>query len=657
MDKNHLFDLFFASGLEEGFSPFLKSSSRKWGKNLPLKSSLLAAFLLLFSFLLSFFSPPSAHIFLVFVFFLVGIPALMDSFKGLLSLEIDIDLLMTLSAFVSLGIGRAFEGALLLVLFKLSASMEKTVTQKAKGAVYDLHQLSPTKAWVVQENGHLLEKSTQEIEVKTSILVKAGEIVPLDGLLLEGDSHYSIAHLTGEALPLKTERGIEIPAGAKILEKSVILQVTKAKSQSTLTKILGLITQASEAKPKAERFLDTWGEKYALAIIFLTVFFAISFPLFFNLPFLGFEGSIYRALTFMIAASPCALIIATPTAYLSAISSCARKGILLKGGVTLDALAKCTKISFDKTGTLTTGSLSLSEILPLNEPASLFSLNQALQVAFSLERNVVHPISEAILKKAEEKRLSVLKIENFETKPGFGLQGKVKIGNHFHFAFLGLLEKGLSFLPEKERTILEKTLQEKKEEKILALLILEKAAFLFCFTDPIRKEAKEAICALKKDSLKTLMLTGDHEINAKKVGSLLGIDEIYADLRPEKKLEIVEKISQKESLSMIGDGINDAPSLARASVGISMGKIGSSAAIEASDVILLQEDLTVLAWLLRKAKKTHLLVKQNLSFALLVILFASFFALYGFIPLWLAVLLHEGGTILVGLNSLRLLKR
>lgn len=657
MSHSHSFDPFFASGLEESASPFLTLSSKKWGAYLSLKSSLLAAFLLLLSFLLSFSFLPLAHLLLTFVFFLVGVPAFIESFEDTIQGKINIHLLMTLSAFISLGISREFEGALLLVLFELSSAMEEQVTQKAKGAVQDLHELSPSKAWVVQEGGYLLETSVKEIAAKTPILVKVGEIVPLDGKVIEGISHYSIAHLTGESLPIKSHPGVEIPAGAKILDQPVLLEVTRTSNDSTLMRILNLITQAAGAKPKVERFLDRWGEAYAMGIIGLTCAFALLLPWLFSLPFLGYDGSIYRALTFMIAASPCALIIATPTAYLSAISACARKGILLKGGVTLDALARCQSISFDKTGTLTTGSLEMTEMICLQEGPLPFSNELALQIAYALERNVVHPISSAILELAKRKNLSPYPLDTFRAEPGRGLYATVGIGEVSYPVFLGLPEAAWQQLSSSELSLLKKKLSFYEGEKLISLLLIGKTVFLLTFTDEIRKEAKQAIEILKKKSMHTLMLTGDHLPNAEKVGKLLAIHQIYAELRPEKKLEMVANLSEQAGLAMVGDGVNDAPSLARATVGISMGTVGSTAAIEASDVILLKEDLLLIPWLLQKAKATVSIVRQNLSFALFIILFTAAFALYGFIPLWLAVLLHEGGTILVGLNSLRLLKK
>lgn len=641
MKTPYLFDEFFASGQEESVSPFLTSSSRKWSHHLTLKSASTAAFFLILSFSFSFVNQPLSYLFLSLVYFLSGTPALIASINDLKNLEINIDVLMTLAAFVAVSIDSGLEGALLLVLFELSHGLEEMVSAKAKSALHNLNQIAPKFAHVIDDNGILFEKSVREITIGTKVLVKNGEIVPLDGKVVEGSSSVNLVHLTGESIPDPKTAGDPIPAGARNLESALVVEVERTSSDSTLTRMIQLITAAQEAKPRVQRWLDRFGQYYATTIICLTFFFALVLPLLFSLAYFGHEGSIYRSLAFLIAASPCALIIATPTAYLSAISACARKGILLKGGVTLDALASCSIIAFDKTGTLTTGDLSCTSIESLR--GGTISSEEALSVAFGLERQVVHPIASAICRLAQEKKIAAAEITSFKSIPGFGLEGlyrnqPVAIG-----------------LPEH---ILKQSLNTSSDEAlVLAVLSIGQEAFLFRFTDQVREESPSLMQKLKKISLRPIMLTGDNQKNAHFVGKLLGIDEIYANLRPEDKLNKIAELSQKASLAMVGDGMNDAPALARATVGISMGRIGSATAVDASDAVLLNDDLHLLSWLFQKARQTMRVVKQNLILAFGVILLATTPALLGLIPLWLAVILHEGGTLLVGLNSLRLLKR
>ncbi len=646
----YLFDEFFASGKEESISPFLTPDSRTWGKNLSLRSALFSVVFLLIAFIASFFSPSLYIISLSLVYFLSGTPALIDAINDIRKLEINIDVLMTLAALLSVVIGSELEGALLLVLFEVSGAMEDTVAHKTKGALNDLHELSPRSAFVLQPNGETTERAVREIQPGEHLLIKAGEIVPLDSTVIAGSSYVSLKHLTGESEPISKKSGDPLPAGARNLDGTLSALVTRSSTDSTLSRIIQLITQAQEAKPRIQRLLDRFGKWYALSIIALFFFFALTLPLFTSLPYLGTEGAIYRALTFLIAASPCALIIATPTAYLSAISSCAKKGILLKGGVILDALARCTRIAFDKTGTLTTGDLQCTGMAALSGNGKIDE-TAALSIAATLEQHATHPIGNAICALALARGLSKLPLQDFRSHPGSGLEATVLLDEKWVQAYIGQA----SFIHTKAPSLPEDFAASAKDAR--TFLYIEGSLFSLSFTDALREETMDAIATIRKEhSLHLAMLTGDSLKNAKVIAQKLGIDETAADLRPEDKLAKVAEWA-KEGLIMIGDGINDAPALARATVGISMGRIGSASAVEASDVVLIRDDLSVLSWLLTKAKKCTSIVKQNLLLAISVIFLASIPALLGFVPLWLAVILHEGGTVIVGLNSLRLLKR
>jgi Cd2+/Zn2+-exporting ATPase len=647
----YLFDEFFASNREESISPFLTPDSRKWGKNVPLKSALLSAMLLAIAFATWLVQPPAGYLLLTFVYFLVGTPALIAALDDLRNLEINIDVLMTVAALLSVLIGSGFEGALLLVLFELSASMEEAVTKKTRSALLNLNRLAPRSACVIAEDGTLFERAVSEIAIGEQLLIKAGELVPLDGEVVAGSSFVNLVHLTGESHPVPKKPQDEVQAGARNLDGTLTVKVTRTSSDSTLARIIQLITQAASTKPKLERLLDKFGKRYALTIMILSVGFAALLPVFFALPYLGTEGAVYRALTFLIAASPCALIIATPTAYLSAISSCARKGILLKGGVILDALANSSVIAFDKTGTLTTGKLTCASLLSVFPEGA--DTTRALSIAAALERNAVHPVAEAICAYAESKKAPSVSLEDFKASAGFGLEGSI----HGQPVFIGHPEFILTKIPPSKHAEWERVKdQMRREGHLTTLLLVGEELFAFHFTDMLRPSLFEVLSQLKKH-LQVVMLTGDHVDNAHYVAKELGIDEVFANLRPEDKLTKVEELSKQGGLIMVGDGVNDAPALARATVGISLGKIGSMAAVDASDIVFLQDDLTLLNWLMRKAHQTLAIVKQNLTLSMGVILLATTPALLGIVPLWAAVILHEGGTVLVGLNSLRLLRR
>jgi len=653
-----LFNEFIESGLEESISPFLTSRSQAWGKHLSLKASVLAGILLLISFILYQLDITNpAYLLLVLVYFLAGVRSLINAIEDLSNLIVNIDVLMTLAAFLSIIIGSGMEGGLLLVLFSLSGSIEDTVTAKAKSALSNLRELAPPQAFVMAEDGTLFEKSVKDIVVGTKILVKSGEVVPLDGTVIEGVSSVNLIHLTGENLPVTKKIGDTVPAGARNLEGSLLISISHTSTESTLARLITLITQAQDAKPKLQRWIDKLSHGYAMTIILLALLFAGLLPLFISIPYLGVEGSVYRALTFLIAASPCALVIAIPIGYLSAISACAKKGILLKGGIILDALASCKIIAFDKTGTLTTGELSLTQIKPLQD-SSENDLHDALRIALSLERNVVHPIAKAICNFAQERKLLPFPITEYKSIPGYGVIANVLIQEKIRSVYVGKPDYILETLSAGSKSLFEEeNMKSKKEGLLLAVLKIDKKLFLLQFKDEPRENIKHLLQTLKnRFSLRLLMLTGDHKSSAYSIAKELGIDEVYAELLPEEKLSLVTKFSTESTLAMIGDGINDAPALARATVGISMGKVGSTTAIDASDIVLLHDNIELLDYLIAKSHATRRIIFENVCVAFAAIIFASIPALFGIVPLWLAVILHEGGTVIVGLNSLRLLK-
>lgn len=647
-----LFDEFFESGMEESISPFLTPETRGYGKGLHLKASLCAAALLVCAYILSFFPDQKAAfaLCLLFVYFLAGVPALIGALSDLLDFEVNIDVLMTLAAFLSILIGSGKEGGLLLVLFSFSGALEEMVSSKAKGALSALRELAPTKAWVLHPDGRRIERAIYDIGVGELIFVQVDQIVPLDGVVVAGRSSVNLAHLTGESLPLLKKEGDEVPSGARNLETALTLRVTHTSSDSTLSRIIALITRAQESKPTVQRWIDKATDTYALSIILLALLFALLLPFVTSLSYLGPGGSIYRALTFLIAASPCALVIAIPISYLSAISATARQGVLLKGGIALDKLAACRTLAIDKTGTLTEGRLSCLGISTFGK----LSLNEGLALALALERHSSHPIARAIVSYAEARGIAPLPVTEFKQHPGLGVEGlyegkKLQIGNR---EFLS------SQLTPALRTLIEPELEMiKRRGEQVSLLLFQENLLLFRFKDLVRRESAEAIARLQREcKIEPVMLTGDHLHAARAIADEVGIYTVYAELRPEDKLRHVKHLADQGPLAMVGDGINDAPALAAAMCGIACGQFGSGAAIASADIVLLRDQMDLLPGLFHMAHKTRAIVKQNLFLAIGAIAFAVLPALWGMIPLWLAVVLHEGGTVLVGLNALRLLR-
>lgn len=650
-----VFRRFFELGLEESASPFLNLRAQKISKNLALKTAIFSALMLCFSYTLSFIPScrPLAEATLMSVYVVAGIPSLIAAVEDVvLRLEINIDVLMTVAAFAALFLGNGFEGALLLVLFSLSGALEDTVTLRAKSSLRTLHHLVPTKALVIADDGRESERAVQDIEPGMRIFVPAGEIIPLDGVVEEGTSTMSFAHLTGENLPQRKIPGDRVPSGARLVEGSLTIKVTHTSGESTVAKIVQLIIKAQETKPRLARWFDHFSRGYAVSIIFLAFLFCFAFPFIEGIAYLGREGSIYRSLAFLIAASPCALILAVPIAYLSVLSTCAKRGIVLKGGIVIDALNDCECIAFDKTGTLTLGELTLDRIESI---AATIDPAVALAVASSLERHSTHPIAKAVVASTGYEMALKFPTQEVKVIPGSGVEGTVQIGAIPYDAFVGIPAVVLARVAARSDQLKDAIARAEKETMVVAAMCIGEEVFLLTFKDTPRPFVKEMLASLKAKGKKILMLTGDRATNARVVAEHLGIDAFYADLRPEDKLEKITELS-KTGLAMVGDGINDAPALARATVGIAMGRVGSATAQEVADVILLNDSVELLDWLFTKAEKTKRIVVQNLVLAISVILFTSIPAICGYVPLWLAVILHEGGTVLVGLNALRLLR-
>jgi len=650
--ESFAFRAFLEMGQEESASPFLNKRGQRIARHLHLKVALFAGFLLLCSVLTS--SLALSEILLVAVYTLAGAPLLIQSIEDLFcDFDVNIDVLMTIAAFAAYFIGARYEGALLLVLFEASHSLEDFVTLKAKNALKHIHMIVPTKAVLLGKDGQTREIAIEDVKIGAKILVRAGEIVPLDSRVLAGSAFVDLKHLTGESKPIRKREHDEVVAGARVQDAALTLEVLHTSQESAVQKLVELITKAEESKPKLERWFDKFSRCYALTIICVSVISAVVFW-FQGLPLFQFEGAIYRALSFLIAASPCALVLAVPIAYLSALGASAKRGAVLKGGVVLDQLNASSIIAFDKTGTLTLGELELDECIGdnschLTEP-------ELMKAAASLERNATHPIAKAISKKFEQDTL--YPTSAIRVIPGVGVEGTVTIGAREFPAFIGDVERADTLLEKEAAHKIKKLAAEKNAEgKVTAFFSLHSYGFLLSFTDHPRPQVRDMLTRLKSKGKRLLMLTGDNSQVAEAIAKAVGITEVHANAKPEEKLRTIEELSSKFGLAMVGDGVNDAPALARATVGIAMGQMGSQITQEVADCILLNDNIELLDWLFDKAEKTKKIVRQNVGIALTAILGASVPALMGYVPLWMAVILHEGGTVLVALNATRLLRR
>lgn len=635
--------------MAEDNSPLLSKESRLFSHNLSLKAAYLSIFTYTLALLCHFIHAENVSLlFLVLTFFISGTPACIKSLENLRDGTINIDILMTAAAFGSIFINGALEGSLLLVLFAVSESLGQMVSDKAKSTLASLKNLAPTIAWIVQTDGSLKKTPVHLVKIGDIIRTKSGEIVPLDGEIVHGASSINLMHLTGEKVPKSCGIGSIVPAGAHNLEGSFDLKVLRTGADSTIAHIIHLVVQAQAAKPALQQRLDKYSSSYALMIFITASAIAVLVPLFSTIPFFGSHSAFYRALAFLIAASPCALIIAIPIAYLSSINSCAKHGVLLKGGVVLDRLVSCKAIVMDKTGTLTTGELTCVKCEHFGELEPDFYAR-----ILALEQSSSHPIAQAIVTFISNQKIAPLPADQYWTIPGEGVKGTFE-GTE---AFIGRVSSALPHIPQPLHNEIEQLIQQARNQgDICSLAYFKNHYAIFYFRDVIRPDAQQLVQTLHSAGYPIIMLTGDHKISADNIAGQLGIHEVYADLSPEDKLNKVRELAQKRHILMVGDGINDAPALAQATVGIAMGEAGSATAIDAADIVLLNDALSSLPWIIRKAKQTRRIVSQNLCLALAIILFISWPASLGIIPLWLAVVLHEGSTVIVGLNALRLLK-
>ncbi len=567
-----------------------------------------------------------------------GAFATIRAVQALKEKKIDVDLLMVLAALGAFYLGHPFEGVVLLFLFSLSSTLELLAMDKSRRAIRRLLSYKPQEALLLYED--------REIQVPSELLrpgdrvrLIPGTQVPTDGKILEGTGHFDTSHITGESIPILKRPGHAVYAGSLLLDGTVVYEVTRPMEESTLSKTIQMIKTAREHKGKTQRLADAFGQVYTLFVLVGSVLLYFLFRSWFGL---GHDVAFYRAMVFLVVASPCAVVLATPAAILSAIAHGARKGILFKGGAYVEQLGRVDTVAFDKTGTLTRGDIQIHGVVTLNGATS----EEVLQWAASLERYSEHPFARAIVAHARSQKLPLLPVEGFEYKVGLGVSGKVQ----GHEIFVGR--------PPKE------FLNGGETQHLLANGFTVVGVYkdgipigIITLSDVLREEAHEVVQTLHKIGIRRIvMLTGDRREVAKRIAETLGMDEYYAGLRPEEKVETLRKLqAQGRRLAMVGDGVNDGPVLATAEVGMAIGGVSTDVALETADVVLMRKELRNLPYAIQLARKARTIVLQNLAFALTVILVMVVLNFLGKVPLTLGVLGHEGSTVLVILNSLRLL--
>ncbi len=573
------------------------------------------------------------------------------SFGSLRKGEVDVDLLMVLAALGAAFVDHPFEGAMLLFLFSLSNVLQNFAMERSRNAIQSLMKLRPDEI-NCQVNGQLEIRAVAEVEPGTRVLVKPGESIALDGKVISGQSAVDESSLTGESLPVSKKTGDTLFSGTVNQSGSLEYEVTKCEAESTLSKIIAMVESAQSEKASSQRFLEKAEQYYAMGVILFTLGL-----IFIPWKLMGevFSTSFYRAMTVMVVASPCALIISTPAAFLSAIGGAARKGVLFKGGVHLERMANIKILAFDKTGTLTRGEPTVTHIL-LVSGESEANQNQLLRKLAIVEAHSEHPLAEAVMKAARTRDLEIPEPQNFRSIPGKGAAATVENQELVAGSFRYFEEQNVE-IP----AALQQRCQELQDQGHSLILLAEQSDTLnllgvVALADEIREDAARMIEGLRKRGIKRIaMLTGDHPRVAAHIAERLGIDDVFAGLLPEQKVDKIRELQHDGPVAMVGDGVNDAPALATADLGIAMGAVGTDVAMETADVVLMSNELCHLVNAFALAKRTRRIVAQNLIFSLSIILVLVVSTLTIGIPLPLGVIGHEGSTVLVCLNGLRLL--
>ncbi|MDN3575985.1 heavy metal translocating P-type ATPase [Chitinimonas viridis] len=567
--------------------------------------------------------------------------------KGWIALrngELNINALMTIAVTGAVLIRQWPEAAMVMFLFTIAELIEAKSLDRARNAIRGLMQLAPERATMLQADGQWLEVAAKAVPMGAVVRIKPGERIGLDGVLVSGGSTVNQAPITGESIPVDKVVGDTIFAGTINIAGSFEYRVTAAASNSTLARIIHAIEEAQGARAPTQRFVDRFARIYTPLVFVLALVVALLPPLLMGGDWYAW---IYKALVLLVIACPCALVISTPVTIVSGLAAAARHGILVKGGVYLEEGRRLNWLALDKTGTITHGKPELVDSVILDASVD------AMQLATSLAVRSDHPVSHAIARAGKQSNVAILPVADFSALLGRGVRGQVAgellhLGNHRLIEELGVcspeLEQRLFALEEAGKTVILLA----TERKVLAL---------FAVADTVKDSSREAVKALHALGIRTAMLTGDNPHTAAAIAKQVGVDEARGNQLPEDKLKAIEAFAQMGKVGMVGDGINDAPALARADIGFAMGAAGTDTAIETADVALMDDDLRKIARFVQLSRSTHAVLVQNISLALGIKAIFLALTLMGLGTMWMAVFADMGAALLVVGNGLRLLRK
>lgn len=565
---------------------------------------------------------------------------------NLTKLQFDMKTLMTIAVIGASIIGEWGEGAVVVFLFAISEALESYSMEKARQSIRTLMDIAPSTA-IIKRGKNEYEVAVEDIQIGDVMILKPGQKIAMDGEVIQGQSSINQASITGESVPVHKMIGDEVYAGTLNEEGSLEVRVTKRVEDTTIAKIIHLVEEAQAEKAPSQQFVDKFAKYYTPAIMLISLLVAIVPPL-----FLGGDWSewIYRGLAVLVVGCPCALVVSTPVAIVTAIGNAARHGVLIKGGIHLEEAGRLKVVAFDKTGTLTKGTPEVTSVISLSE----MSITEILQLSASIEKYSQHPLASAILKEVDKQKIELVPVVDFQSITGKGAKATID-DQVIYIGSPNLFRETHSILSTIEDQV--KSLQ--MDGKTVMLLGNEyEIKGLIAVADQVRESSLNVIKKLHKLGIqKTIMLTGDNQATGSAIGKQLGLTDVRAELMPQDKLSFIKTLREEHGkVAMVGDGVNDAPALASATVGIAMGGAGTDTALETADIALMADDLEKLPYTIALSRKTLNVIFQNVAFALGLKVLALLLIVPGWLTLWMAIFADMGATVIVVLNSLRLLR-